>query len=246
MESSILQKCKDLGIVCYAFQNRKYRYYLPGKKNLFGFAQCERVVLDTGCYTTLVPFPSEQNLEEVFQYISGKYCSISYPTETFNTLALIVESARNNKMDLEFESSSRIFEVTKLKFYLSYEDAVRVLSEEKIPLRNEDIEKLRQFVKDTEALKSASPAGEFGKKRNNALIGQDILKNFVVVQDGWVTALFDKRSMKSDFVSLDSLFIGELQKLKVKDPEFDEIKEYENEEEEPDWKEQEYIDEPND
>ena len=233
----------DYGIVTYALRNKKHRYFLPGKNNIFDGIICERVMFDTGC-NTILPFPTQINFEDFFNKYQNGSCHISSSSGTGSLGAptLIVEGSSTKTFKIELENSIVPFTTKRLRFHVSLEDAVNIekyceaiQDPNKDPLKKDDHQKLQNYIQTGTTLESSMPDIKFGVRRRHALLGQDMFQNYVVVQNSCVTALIDQQLAKpaafNEWDKVDKLFVDELKNLVKDDPEFNDLEDEDHDEE---------------
>ena len=239
------QELKDkYGIVCYALRNKKNRYFLPGKKNLFDNIECERVMFDTGCNSILLPLPINLNYEDFFLKYQNNSCSISYSgTESMSSPTLRIRAATTTPFPIQLENSVVTFSVTQLRFHLSLEETQQLLNYSKScelqskpnPFKTQDVKNLEDFLSIGGTLTNAAPGLKFGKRRNHGLIGQEIFQRFVIVQNSCVEILIDpllaKPSVFDHWSVVDKIFVEELEELLKTDLAFNDLEDEDHDEE---------------
>ena len=130
----------------------------------------------------------------------------SIGTGALNSPVLLIESPSYMKSELEFEKSTKIFATSRLRFHLSLEDVEKLLKyceacetqSKPKPIDPESLQKLTDFMNVADFLKTAQPPIEIGKRRKHALIGQDLFKEYILVQVDCVTVLIDPKSAHPD------------------------------------------------
>jgi len=198
-------------VSCFALSNRKSRLFVPSKKNKFGVLNYEKVMIDSGCGSLLLPLN-----QEVLETITKEYNSNDYVWKiskskgvSAEASVLIIEKAMSNfNVCISEDIFECKLEVTKLRFHICSEDSALILNNLK------DYSKLASYKDKLEAFKDKNI-----KRRTHVLLGQVIcrdqrsasfqtvdiligykeLYDFSMIKDDLIMLLNRKKDMKESY-----------------------------------------------
>jgi hypothetical protein len=163
-------------VLCFAARNRRGRFYIPCKDNIFGGITVENVLLDSGCSTLLLPFPLDrgfpaQFLESaVYQWI----VSSSRGTGSVHSPVLKVKKHFGNFPCTLAGKEQPPF--TMLRFHLGSQAANQLLNTPELRqmLDGRCVEKLNDFL--------GQLRNRVALERTYALLGQSYLSHVMYCQ----------------------------------------------------------------
>ena len=191
-------------VVFYAVKNKKAKFMIPFEKNEFdsGFFFFEKVMIDSGCSTMSMPYPTSMPFEKFYDHYKNYKWDISRAVGTgmLPRLRLSISGDTERSFNIKVGSlNGKTPPTTKwLRFILPYdiieEISKRDLFKEK-PYAKELIDEHRKFIEEhadkIPALKE--------KPKDLVLIGQEILKNYYLVQLEHVCLVLEKKNKNFSF-----------------------------------------------
>lgn len=222
-------------IYAVAAKNRKNRFFVPSKANMFAGIQYEYVMIDSGCNSFLLPFKNE-----VFELFSGTEFawSIRFSTGTGGILSRTlnikkIRPALGTMGTMALAGNEGLMEIPFLRFHLGSESVRAVLANHNNKLSQADVGKLNTFL----SVMGNNEAPE----RNHVLLGQIYLDCVVSVQYEGFLLMGDGNHFPSreDFVLINNILIP----LREDFPEFDDLEDDDHDGDEADCYEYEFMDE---
>jgi len=168
--------------------NAKRHYVVPSKHNTFGGYTVERIILDTGCSSVLLPIPTAADLITLMT---------TFPTATHTWRVRTANNAgplKSRTLEIT-RNNGHLFPVVlcgntpspyntslaKIRFSLCKQDAQDLLAS---TLAIAGRPRLTAFVDEITLLETHIPGGvTIAPRRNYALFGQDLLRNVFLLQD---------------------------------------------------------------
>jgi len=156
------------------------------------------VMIDSGCNMTLLPIQSPDTLTDMTKLfpITHYTWRISESTRigSLNSPLLIITPLQGTvNIVLSEDLKPYNFQLEYLRFHVCYEDAKALLNlSQSISLLNSNI--LSTFVQTIDSVLIAVPNAVVGKRRNHALLGQQVLgqPNLVTLQHGDIFFVTDR------------------------------------------------------
>lgn len=177
------------GVYFLAKLNKKRRLFLPSSKNFFGNLQVEKVMVDSGCNTLLLPLKEYQIIELSKIFPDSEYSWSISKGQSISTecLSLIIKHRVKSIPlrlceDFPFPAGKPVINVSCLRFHLCSDDINLLNTLENIPLLPQSIELLKKFTLKNNGLHV---------RRHHALIGQEILHQTSYIQHATVLVVVD-------------------------------------------------------
>lgn len=232
------------GLIFYSLMNSRNRFFLPSTQNTFGGVKVEKVMCDTGCNSILLPLTSS----DVLQQLNRDYAATEFHWKIskgkgagghFSPVLLIEQNPSEDSFEVSLMSDKSFlpkspFTIKRLRFQLCFDDYQFITSN----LRSNFIEGSFDGLNES----------SFGKRKNYALLGQDILQKYSCIRHGKIAMYVDVKSFKipSDWKGIG--YFAETLKLSTppegfKDWEDDDQQHYEDEMEIIEFDDDDYFDE---
>jgi len=166
--------------------NLRRHYVLPSKHNDFGGYRVERIILDSGCSSLLLPLPTANDLNTLMLlFPTTQHCwqirtaSNPGPIKT-RTLEITLLDGGNFPVSLCENVSLYQTTTAALRFVLCLQDAQDLLAS---PLNILGRPLLTSFVNEIALLQQHLPNNaQIAPRRNYALFGQSMLRNMYQIQ----------------------------------------------------------------
>ena len=223
--------------------NNKSRIFVPGKNNTFAGISYEFVMIDNGCNSFLLPFPTERTALEQFKATEQFTWHISYSMGTGAIRSPTLTIKHRLKLpigDMQLHLQNGTYPLHRLRFHVDKDAATFLLALEGTDLDEADRGRLEDFL-GTLGDAEASP-------RRHVLLGQLFLKDKLCIQSDPVFVIAEK-----DFEGPIQATLARVQRLVAHSVEnFDEFHDLEdddhdgddNEEKRRSWGDDDDIDEP--
>ena len=181
------------GVYFWSRMNKHHQFFVPSTKNYFDGLKIRKLHCDSGCNSMLLPILSTDMLVTLLNKYSTSGTSFQVVQGNGTggkTLALRIQKGTGNSMGIgkfyevnlcdDVLSGKCIIHVPFLRFHLCYEDVTHILG---------CTELKTLFTKaDQEKMPGISPSIT---RRDQALVGQTILKNFSSTRHGGIEMYFD-------------------------------------------------------
>ena len=182
----------DKGVILFSFENTKGRFFIPSKKNYFHGLEIPYVMFDSGCNSSLLPLTQGQvkDLFNKFPLTKGYRWSLGMASSQSPTL-IIKLSGSQMQAQLATDASGPSIDFPYLRFHLSLEDVLDLMSLIPSPLDTVEMSLLKEFVSMVTSIKKNHPTLKIAERRSHALFGQWFLDKFPSIQIGSVCMLVD-------------------------------------------------------
>jgi len=188
-------------IIVVAVKNAKKRYFIPSVDNFFGNIQYDYVMIDNGCNSYLLPFPSDPSaLEQYDDPIFSWEILWSRGTGAIHSPALVIHRIDGLNVGKLVLGGRNIMEVPFLRFHLGRDSATSLL--ENPLLVDSEKQKLRDFL--------AELGEATAVERRHVLLGQSVLSKLYSLQAGKMFLVLKKGYLpvRDDLVNAWSIIRG--------------------------------------
>lgn len=175
-------------VLVIARRTKYNHYFLPTQDTTFCGMLCKKVMVDSGCNTVLLPFPTEANRQTFLSQLNepGYDWVIAWSggTGAFHCPALKIFPPGDSVGNMKFGVTGYEKAMPFLRFHLGSNEALWLLGHP-MKLSPVDLDSLQKFL---QSIGSREVLG-----RTTAIIGQMLMKHLCVVQMGKVMFMFDPR-----------------------------------------------------
>ncbi len=197
------------GVVVFARKNRKHRFFIASKENLFGGFKVSAIMLDSGCNSILLPLTPDNGIDQLAKLFPPNDSPYKWTISTSKGVSsksqtLII--AHRVSPTIPIQLCVDLFppgrqpppcQVPFLRFHLCDADLKSLL--EKVDLLNNTEEaRILDF-------KTKNPVKV--ERRTHALLGQGLLTNFSYIQHGKIAVIVDptKYALQDGWLSISRL-----------------------------------------
>ena len=163
-------------ILAVALKNARQRFFIPSTENHFGGIKYDFVMIDCGCNSMLLPFPS--SLASLNQYNDAIYSwqiFWSQGTGPIHSPTLLINRIDGLSVGSVLLAGRYVMELPFLRFHLGSESAQALVALDQ--LDDDESQKLRDFLVQL-GDEHISP------ERKQVLLGQSVLSKFYSLQAG--------------------------------------------------------------
>ncbi len=190
-------------VVFYAIKNRKAKFMIPAEKNEFdsNFFSFDNVMIDTGSSTISIPYPSAIDFDTFYEHYKTYRWEIgrSIGVGIHYKVSLTIRGDTNKAFIIRLSSmkpKKDPLTTQSLRFILTYDIVLKILQrdvfkESKYKSSKDILMEYKKFIEDN---CDKIPSLKEKPKKELVLIGQEILKDFYVLQLDYVTLVLEKRN----------------------------------------------------
>ena len=186
-------------VLAFASRNRKNRFFIPSTNNSIAGITYEKLMVDSGCSSMLLPFPATgaQELERRFRPMRFHFTvACSKGTGAVHSLVLKVKSKINQGFDMVLNGQTQPVSLPFLRFHLG-RTAAAELSE---------ADWLDQSCKDRLDSYIQTLNGSEAAERQHVLVGQSFMSQMFSAQQGDIIIFMNRNTWVTSAADLPDLF----------------------------------------